>query len=168
MAQHMTTANQTNQVKLENVMADWQTKVSRLRHQRDFCREHRFLLEATALSAKVELLQSMLTDIQIALLPIPNRPAPAATPSSLPQTELLFLANMLAQAAALVGQRVCDDLELGTADALTEHQRAELMTHYNLWNSGDTETNDYFMGHLGAWLSFYAARFRTQAGLEER
>ena len=164
MPQQMTTKNE---IKLENVVADWQAQASRLRHQRDFCREHRFLLEATALSEKVDLLQGMLTDIEIALLPISNRSAPAVTPSSLPQTELLFLANLLTQAAALVGQRVCDDLEPGTAAILTESQRAELMTHYNLWNSGETETNDYFMEHLGAWLSFYAARFRAQAELKE-
>jgi hypothetical protein len=157
----------TNQMKLENVVADWQTRADRLRHQRDFCREHRFLLEATALGEKVELLQALLTDLQITLLPIPNRPAPAATPYGLPQTELLFLANLLTQAAALAGQRVCDDLDPGTVAMLTERQRAELMTHYNLWNSGEAEPDDYFMGHLGAWLSFYAARFHAQAELEE-
>lgn len=159
------THSRTNvhQDKLQAVLADWQARAQALRQKQAFCREHRFTLEQRCLHEQVELLDALLIDLQIALLPVGGEPADPMTPDTLPDVERAFLAALLTQAAALIGQRVSADLEPVTVRMLPDADRARLMSHYNLWNSGEAEPADYFMGHLDAWLQFYAARF--QAGV---
>jgi hypothetical protein len=148
---------------LEQTIAHWQARLERLRAHWNFCRKHNLTLEAASLNRQHELLQNVLIDLQVALLPKSERQLEPATPQSLPQRELLFLAGLLAQAAEVMGRQVCADMEPTTRQLLSHEERDALMRQYNLWNSGEHAPGDYFLGQADAWLAFYAARFRAQA-----
>jgi hypothetical protein len=148
---------------LEQTVAHWQAQLERLRTHRNFCREHNLALEAASLNQQHELLQNVLIDLQLALLPRSDRQPEPATPQSLPQRELLFVADLMSQAAEVMGRQVCADMEPATRQLLSHQEKDALMRQYNLWNSGERASGDYFLGQADAWLAFYAARFRAQA-----
>jgi hypothetical protein len=153
-----------NREKIARLLTKWQARAQELRQKRDFCQEHRFTLEQSAFHKQAELLDSLLVDLQLALLPQAGAPAVPGAPEELPDRELSFLAALLSQAAEIIGARVSSDLDPATSAALTPAERADLMRRYSLWNGNDDDAPpDYFIGRLDAWLSFYAARFQAQA-----
>jgi hypothetical protein len=151
---------------LARTVAHWQAQLERLREHRNFCRDHNLALEEACLRQQHDLLQGVLFDLQMMLLPRSGGEVEAAAPESLPERERRFLGELLAQAAEVMRWQGCSDMEPAARDPLTYEDRDALMRQYDLWNSGEHAPGDYFLGQADAWLAFYAARFRAQARAE--